>query len=84
MNKIATKIIVQYEDGTEKNLKNGVATEFIGDTMHLDMLNISRMDMVRLTYGMLSTLDKMGLTEMLMAYTQGIPIPDENQEDLES
>jgi hypothetical protein len=74
----ASKISVAYENGESKEIKRGVAAEFVGDTMKMDMVDITKFDLVRLTYGMLSTLEQMGLTDLLMAYTSGSSLLDED------
>jgi hypothetical protein len=76
----AVSIKVKYEDGTTKDIKKGIVAEFDGDTMHMDMVNFVRLDLVRLTYGMLSALEQMGLTDALMAFTQGVALPSDEEE----
>ena len=79
MNSDVINIKVEYKDGTVKDIKKGIAAEFECDIMHMDMLEFAKFDLVRLTYGMISTLEQMGLTEALMAFIHGQPLPDEGE-----
>ena len=74
----AKKILIEYENGTVKEMNKGLVAEFDNDNMHVDMVNVSKMDMVRIAYGMMVTVDKMGMTPLLQAYDSGKLLPDEN------
>ena len=74
----AKKIMIEYEDGSAKELSKGIAAEFDNENMHIDMLHVSNIDMVRIAYGMLMMVDKMGMTPLLQAYASGEVLPDEN------
>lgn len=76
----ATSIIIKFEDGTEKEIKKGIAAEIENDTMHVDMINFKKFDIVRLAYGMVSTVQQLGLTDVLAAYSEGVPLPDSEDE----
>lgn len=71
------KILVEYEDGTVKMLNKGIAADFDKKNMKVDMLNVSKIDIVRIAYGMLSVVEKMGMTDLLQAYVEGEVLPDE-------
>lgn len=73
----AKRIVVEYDDGNVKEMEKGFAAEFDNDTMHMDMLNVSKVDIVRIAYGMLVTVDKMGMTSLLQAFASGEMLPDE-------
>ena len=73
------KIIkIEYDNGTIKELSKVIAAEFDNATMHVDMVNVSRLDMIRIAYGMLMTIDEMGKTSLLEAYAGGEGLPDES------
>ena len=74
----AKKILIEYEDGTVKEMNKGIAAEFDKDNMHVDMVSVSKVDMVRIAYGMIVTVEKMGMTPLLQAYASGDLLPDEN------
>ncbi len=78
----AKKILIEYENGTVKEMSKGIAAEFDNENMHVDMLNVSKMDMVRIAYGMMITVEKMGMTPLLQAYASGELLPDEAECDL--
>lgn len=71
------KILIEYEDGTVKEINKGIAAEFDNDNMHVDMVSVSKVDMVRIAYGMMVTVEKMGMTPLLQAYVIGELLPDE-------
>ena len=74
----AKKITIEYENGTVKELNKGIAAEFDNDNMHVDMVGVSKLDMVRIAYGMMVTVEKMGLTPLLLEYAEGGFLADEN------
>lgn len=73
----AKKIAVTYEDDTIKELEKGLVAEFDNDNMKVDMVNISKIDLVRIAYGMMVAVDKMGMMPLLESYINGDIIPDE-------
>jgi len=73
----AKKILIEYEDGTVKELNKGIAAEFDNDNMCVDMLKVSDLDMVRIAYGMIVTVEKLGMKPLLLAYSSGELLPDE-------
>lgn len=73
----AKRILVEYEDGTIRELDKGIAAEFDHENMSVDMLKVSGVDMVRIAYGMVVTIEKLGLKPLLLAYANGEPLPDE-------
>lgn len=66
------KITVEYEDGSKKELSKGAVAGFEGDSMKMDMVEFEKMDLVRLTYGLICGLHQMGLSEALVAYTKEV------------
>lgn len=70
--------MIEYEDGTVKEMNKGIAAEFDNDNMHVDMVSVSKVDIVRIAYGMMVTVEKMGMTPLLQAYASGELLPDEN------
>lgn len=79
----ASKITVTYENGTVKELKKGIAAEFDNDKMSVEMLDVSKFDLVRIAYGMIMTVEKMGLMPMLEQYLCGDTLPDEEGDEFE-
>lgn len=73
----AKKILIEYEDGTIRTLSKGVAAEFDHNEMNVEMIEVSPLDMVRIAYGMLVTVDKIGMTPLLQAFVNGELLPDE-------
>ena len=45
--------------------------------MNVEMIEVSPLDMVRIAYGMLVTVDKIGMTPLLQAFVNGELLPDE-------
>ena len=74
----AKKISIEYENGTVKEMNKGIAAEFDNENMRVDMVGVSKLDIVRIAYGMMVTVDKMGMTPLLRAYASGELLPDEN------
>ncbi len=73
----AKKIIVVMEDETQKEIDKGFVTQFNNDVMHVDTVNVSKSDIVRIAYGMMVTVEKMGMSDLLVAYANGSILPDE-------
>jgi len=73
----AKKILIEYENGTVKEINKGIVAEFDKDNMHVDMVSVSKMDLVRIAYGMIATVEKMGMTPLFQAYASGELLPDE-------
>jgi len=74
----AKKISIEYENGTVKEMNKGIAAEFDNENMYVDMVGVSKLDIVRIAYGMMVTVYKMGMTPLLQAYASGELLPDEN------
>lgn len=66
-------IVVEFGDGTTKRIETGCCVDLkdSGDEMSIEMLAVKPLDFVRLAYGILVAVDKMGLTEVLQAYADG-------------
>lgn len=79
----AKKISIEYENGTVKEMNKGIAAEFDNENMYVDMVGVSKLDIVRIAYGMMVTVDKMGMTPLLQAYASGELLPDENRSFIE-
>lgn len=73
----ANRILVEYEDGSIRELKKGIAAEFDYENMKVEMIDISKLDLVRIAYGMLVTVERMGMTPLLKSYVSGELLPDE-------
>lgn len=79
----ANKITVTYENGTVKELKKGIAAEFDSDNMSVEMLNVAKLDLVRITYGMIMTVQKTGLMPYLEDFMRGNGLPDEADDEFD-
>lgn len=69
--KTPKKIIVEYEDGTKKELEKDVTAYFENSMFSLDMAQFEKTDIVRLTYALICALHQMGLSDMLVKYIKG-------------
>lgn len=79
----ASKIAITYENGTVKELKKGIAAEFDNDKMSVEMLDVSKLNLVRIAYGMIMTVEKMGLMPMLEKYMNGCELPAEADDEFD-
>lgn len=82
MEKEPKKIVVEFEDGTTKEVEHGCIVELKqgSDEMCVDMLNASKLDIVRFAYGLVVTVDRMGMMKLFEAYMNGEALPDEKED----
>lgn len=68
-----TGITVTYTDGSTKELSSGCCVDLAdkGEEMSVEMLNIKPVDIVRLAYGMLACVDRMGLMDAFRKFAGG-------------
>lgn len=76
-------IVVEFGDGTTKRIETGCCVDLNGSGkgMSIEMLMVKPLDFVRLAYGILVTVDKMGLTEVLQAYADGSILPGKKKKE---
>ena len=65
-------IKVYYDDGSVKEITSDGAVEFVGDRAMMDMLSFSQADIFLLTFGMMTAIDQLGLSEEFEKYTESI------------
>lgn len=82
MEKEPKKIVVEFEDGTAKEVEHGCIVELKqgSDEMCVDMLNVSKLDIVRFAYGLVVTVDRMGMMKLFEVYMNGEALPDEKED----
>lgn len=83
MDKEIRKVTVEYEDGTVKELKKGCCVDLtnVEDELHVDMIECKPFDIVRLAYGLLICVERIGMTPLLKGYLSGEALPDEEEEE---
>lgn len=66
-------IKVTYTDGSIKELTSGCCVDLAdkGDEMSVEMLNIKPVDIVRLAYGLMACVDRMGMMDAFEKYVTG-------------
>ncbi|WP_270815193.1 hypothetical protein [Hungatella effluvii] len=70
----ATKITVHYEDGTLRELNAGLAVELTEQELISDMVHFSPLDLVRTAYGLLTVIDRLGMSDLLARFADGVDI----------
>lgn len=78
MDRTAERIIVEYSDGSSKEVKKGMCLEFRGDRggteeMAADMVGLGGMDLIAAATAFLELVDGMGLTDAMLEYIEGYP-----------
>ena len=69
-----TGILVTYSNGEQEQIEHGCCVnlkEKNQEEMCIEMLGIAPMDIVRLAYGLLVTVDKVGLMDAFKAFATG-------------
>lgn len=81
-NREITGITVRYSDGSTKELQNGccVDLEKGRDDLSVEMLNVKPYDLVRLAYGLVVTVQRLGMREELENIAGGTGEEQENEE----
>lgn len=66
-------IRVTYTDGSTKELTSGCCVDLAdkGDEMSVEMLNINPSDIIRLAYGLMACIDRMGMREDFVEFAGG-------------
>lgn len=66
------KITVEYDDGSTREITNGFITEFNGDEMIITTTGFSKLDMMRMTHGILATVEQMGMMDDFRKYMDAV------------
>ena len=72
-NREITGIIVRYNDGSTKEIQSGccVDLEKGSDDLSVEMLNVKPFDLVRLAYGLVAVVQRLGMRDKLEQYAGG-------------
>ena len=67
-------ITVRYSDGSTKEIQSGccVDLEKGSDDLSVEMLNVKPFGLVRLGYGLVATVQRLGMREELTQYANGV------------
>ena len=73
-------ITVTYDDGSTKEIQQGCCVDLKNgsDDLSVELLNIKAFDLVKLTYGLMVVIEKIGLEDAFNAYARGETILEEN------
>lgn len=77
-----TGITVRYSDGSTKEIQSGccVDLEKGSDDLSVEMLNVKLFDLVRLAYGLVAAVQRLGMREELTQYVNGVTETESNEE----
>ena len=77
-----TGITVRYSDGSTKEIQSGccVDLEKGSDDLSVEMLNVKPFDLVRLAYGLVAAVQRLGMREELTQYVNGVTETESNEE----
>lgn len=77
-----TGITVRYSDGSTKEIQSGccVNLEKGSDDLSVEMLNVKPFDLVRLAYGLVAAVQRLGMREELTQYVNGVTETESNEE----
>ena len=77
-----TGITVRYSDGSTKEIQSGcfVDLEKGSDDLSVEMLNVKPFDLVRLAYGLVAAVQRLGMREELTQYANGVTETESNEE----
>ena len=77
-----TGITVRYSDGSTKEIQSGccVDLEKGSDDLSVEMLNVKPFDLVRLAYGLVAAVQRLGMMEELTQYVNGVTETESNEE----
>ena len=75
-------ITVRYSDGSTKEIQSGcfVDLEKGSDDLSVEMLNVKPFDLVRLAYGLVAAVQRLGMREELTRYANGVTETESNEE----
>ena len=71
-------ITVTYDDGSTKEIQQGCCVDLKNgsDDLSVELLNIKAFDLVKLTYGLMVVIEKIGLEDAFNAYARGETIQE--------
>lgn len=77
-----TGITVRYSDGSTKEIQSGccVDLEKGSDDLSVEMLNVKPFALVRLAYGLVAAVQRLGMREELTQYVNGVTETESNEE----
>ena len=77
-----TGITVKYSDGSTKEIQSGccVDLEKGSDDLSVEMLDVKPFDLVRLAYGLVAAVQRLGIREELTQYANGVTEMESNEE----
>ena len=77
-----TGITVRDSDGSTKEIQSGccVDLEEGSDDLLVEMLNVKPFDLVRLAYGLVAAVQRLGMREELTRYANGVTETESNEE----
>lgn len=75
-------ITVTYDDGSTKEIQQGCYVDLKNgsDDLSVELLNIKAFDLVKLTYGLMVVIEKIGLEDAFNAYARGETIQEAQDE----
>lgn len=75
-------ITVTYDDGSTKEIQQGCCVDLKNgsDDLSVELLNIKAFDLVKLTYGLMVVIEKIGLEDAFNAYARGETIQEAQDE----
>lgn len=75
-------ITVTYDDGSTKEIQQGCCVDLKNgsDDLSIELLNIKAFDLVKLTYGLMVAIEKIGLEDVFNAYARGETIQEAQDE----
>ena len=73
---------MRYSDGSTKEIQSGccVDLEKGSDDLSVEMLNVKPFDLVRLAYGLVTVVQRLGMREELTQYANGVTEIENNEE----
>ena len=69
-----TGITVRYSDGSTKEIQSGCCADLEkgSDDLSVEMLNVKPFDLVRLAYGLVAAVQRLGMRDKLEQYANGV------------
>ena len=79
MDKEITGILLEYDDGSTKRIEKGCCVDLDSaeDKLKVDLLDAKPTDIVRLAYGLVYTVERLGMMDLLHAMVAGEEVEEE-------
>lgn len=76
-----TGITVRYSDGSTKEIQSGccVDLEKGSDDLSVELLDVKPFDLIRLTYGLVAAVQRLGMRDELEQYADGVGEVEDNE-----